>query len=236
MVYKWLNKLQYALFPLRCHLCGAPGDRRQDLCHGCRADLPWRHIGCSQCAAPLPVAAEGQRCARCQQISPHFDRVIAPFHYIPPLDYLILRLKFQRDLAQARLLGELLAVYLRAQGGDWPDVVLPVPLHRKRLAERGFNQSLELGRILQRELPVRLDYRLARRVKHTETQSLLPANRRARNLRNAFVLVEHSPPPHVAILDDVMTTGATVNELARVLKQAGVRRVDVWVVARAGRG
>jgi ComF family protein len=239
MVYKWLNRLQYALFPLRCQLCGAPGDRGQDLCGGCRAELPWASTGCARCAAPLPAAAMGRHCARCQQSPPHFDRVLAPFRYAPPLDHLILRLKFQRDLAQARLLGELLAGHLRdrqAEGADaWPDILLPVPLHRRRLAERGFNQSLELGRTLQRLLPLRLDYRLARRVKHTDTQSLLPARQRVRNLRDAFVLDDRPLPAHVALLDDVMTTGATVNELARLLKRAGVARVDVWVLARVAR-
>ncbi|MCA1805582.1 MAG: ComF family protein [Xanthomonadaceae bacterium] len=131
-----------------------------------------------------------------------------------------------------RLLGQLLADRLAPIPGPRPAVILPVPLHRRRLAERGFNQTLEIGRPLRDELGIPMDHRLARRVKHTDSQAQLPARERQRNLRNAYSLAGGPLPDHIAILDDVMTTGTTVNELARLLKGAGVARVEVWVLAR----
>jgi ComF family protein len=172
------------------------------------------------------------RCPTCQRHPPAFDRVIAPFRYAPPLDYLVQRLKFHQDLALARLLGQLLAAHLAGLPGPRPDVILPVPLHRRRLAERGFNQALEIGRPLHDALGIPLAPRLAQRVRHTEAQSRLPAGQRQRNLRGAYVLGDRPLPGHIAILDDVLTTGTTVNELARLLKGAGVARVEVWVLAR----
>ena len=230
MVYNWLNRLQDTLFPPCCRLCGGAGAGGRDLCPGCHADLPWLGPACVRCA--LPLASDGQLCGQCQQQPPAFDRVIAPFRYAPPLDYLVQRLKFHQDLAMGRLLGQLLTETLATQPGPRPAVILPVPLHRRRLAERGFNQALEIGRPLRDALGIPLDPRLAQRVRPTETQSRLPARERQRNLRRAYALGAVPLPDHIAILDDVMTTGTTVNELARLLKGAGVARVEVWVVAR----
>lgn len=231
MVYNWLHKLQDALFPPRCALCGAAGTAGRDLCPGCHADLPWLHHTCDLCALPLPTGAD--RCPACIQGPPAYDRVITPFRYAPPLDYLIQRLKFHQDLALGRLLGQLLAEHLASLPGPRPAAILPVPLHPRRLAERGFNQSLEIGRLLHDELGIPLDHRLACRVKDTPAQSRLPARSRQLNLRDAFRVDRFPVPAHVAILDDVMTTGTTVDELARLLKAAGARKVEVWVVARA---
>lgn len=236
MVYNWLNRLQDALFPPRCRLCGAPGAAGRDLCPGCHADLPWLGAACVRCALPLPAA--GQLCGHCQRQPPAFDRVIAPFRYAAPLDHLVQRLKFHQDLAMARLLGQLLAEHLARQPGPRPALLLPVPLHRRRLAERGYNQSLEIGRVLRARLDIPLAPALARRVRHTEAQTTLPARGRRGNLRGAFRLAAAGPlPAHVAILDDVLTTGSTAGELARLLRAAGARQVEVWVLARAaGRG
>jgi ComF family protein len=230
MVYNWLDRLQDTLFPPRCRLCGAAGAAGRDLCPGCHADLPWLGPACLRCA--LPLAVDGQLCGQCLQQVPAFDRVIAPFRYAPPLDYLVQRLKFHQDLAMARLLGQLLVEPLASLPGPRPAVILPVPLHRQRLAERGYNQALEIGRPLRAALGIPLEPGLAQRVRHTEAQSRLPARERQRNLRGAYVLGDAALPDHVALLDDVMTTGATVNELARLLKGAGVARVEVWVLAR----
>lgn len=233
MVYKWLDAAQFLLFPPRCQLCGAPGVARRDLCAGCHGDLPWLGAACVHCAAPLP--ATGHTCGDCQRRPPRFDRVLAPFRYGPPLDHLVQRLKFHQDLAAGRLLGELMAERVLADRIPLPDCLLPVPLHPTRLAERGFNQALEIGRPIRKALGIPIAPRLVRRVKATATQSLLPAARRAGNLRGAFAVAGGPVPEHVAILDDVLTTGATTGELARVLKRAGVKTVQVWVVARAGR-
>lgn len=235
MVYKWRNWLQFVLFPPTCRLCDLRGAGGLDLCADCRVDLPRLAAGCCRCALPLAHPAQGGLCGACLKTPPHFDTCVAPYLYRAPLDYLVLRLKFHRDLAMAELLGRLLAQHLECVPAPRPDLILPVPLHRTRLAERGFNQSLEIGRVLQRRLGLPLDYQLARRVRSTEPQTQLSAKARRKNMRKAFQVRAAAVPDHVAILDDVMTTGTTVNELARALKQAGAKRVDVWVVARAVR-
>ena len=236
MVYNWSSRLQALLFPPRCHLCGGAGDQGRELCPGCLADLPWLGPSCVRCALPLP-AGTGP-CATCQQHPPAFDRVVAPFRYAPPLDFLVRRLKFHQDLAMARLLGQLLAEHLAARPGPAPALILPVPLHRRRLAERGYNQTLEIGRELRSALGIPLERHVVRRVKDTAAQSRLPARARRQNLRDAFRLAAPLPlnSRRLAILDDVMTTGSTVNELARLLKAAGAREVEVWVLARAPGG
>lgn len=233
MVYKWLKMLQGGVFPAVCRLCGSTGFQGIDLCTACQSDLPLLKNGCRRCAVPLPPGLVGV-CGSCQAREPSFDTCYSPYRYGPPLDYLIKRLKFHQDLAVAELLGSLFSQFLHNAAIEQPDVILPVPLHARRLAERGFNQSLEIGRVISRTLVCPVNYKLARRVRETEPQSLLPAGRRSENIRGAFAVPAQIHSKHIAILDDVMTSGATVNELARVLRKAGAKKVDVWVLARAG--
>lgn len=209
-----------------CVLCGAPGT---PLCAGCEADLPRLGNACERCGEPLPVAGI---CGECLREPPPFDRTRAAFRYASPLSELVLRLKFQGALHLAKLLGELLAGHLSVTGPR-PDLIIPVPLHPARLASRGYNQALELGRPLARALGASLAPNLCRRVRDTATQSRLDLEERRRNVRGAFA-VTGAVPPHVAILDDVITTGATLGELARVLRRAGARYVEAWALARTG--
>jgi ComF family protein len=234
MVYNWLGRLRSALYPPTCRLCGDAGGQGLDLCPGCMADLPGIGSACRRCARPLPEGVAEGLCGACQRRPPALDRCHALLRYEFPVDYLIHRLKFQRDLAMAELLGGLLARSLGAV--DRPERLVPVPLHRRRLRERGYNQALEMARPLARALGLSLDPGLVRRVRPTECQSLLPVAERRRNVRRAFAVASSDLPAHVAILDDVYTTGSTANELAATLKRAGVKRVDLWVVARAGLG
>jgi ComF family protein len=141
--------------------------------------------------------------------------------------------KFAQDLATAHLLGELLAGKIPADSRKRPAIVLPVPLHRKRLSERGYNQALEIARSLS-EKGYRLDPTCCRRHKATSAQSDLPAGARKGNVRNAFSVSRLMKESRVLLIDDVMTTGATLNELARTLKKAGAERVEAWVIARTG--
>ncbi len=172
-------------------------------------------------------------CGSCIRILPAWDEAHSPLAYGYPLDKLIQRFKFEGDLATGRLLGELLADYLAASGDERPDFIVPVPLHPARLKERGFNQAVELGRPLRKrlKLPLRLD--VCTRVRATEVQSKLDAAERKKNLRDAFAVERSVDGRHVAILDDVVTTGTTVEALTEVLKGHGARRVSVWSVARA---
>ncbi len=234
LVYNWLISLQSTLYPTRCLLCGAPGSGGLDLCLGCLAELPRIARPCHQCGEPLPEAAPpGARCGPCQRRPPAFDRCIAPLAYAGPVPLLVAGLKFHDRLAGGRLLGELLARHLLVRGGPPPELILPIPLHPRRLRQRGFNQALELALPLGRRLGVPLDRHSCRRNRATQPQTELDLKQRRRNLRNAFALAGPLPARHIALVDDVVTTGSTSNELARLLKRAGAERVEVWAAARA---
>lgn len=230
----WLNRAHFLLYPPTCLLCGARGRTRLDLCNGCLAALPAVVNPCRGCGAPLPSGA-GEICGRCQRRPTRFDSIVVPFHYAHPMDWLVQRLKFQGRLAHARLLGELLARAVTASGLQAPALVLPVPLHSARLRERGFNQAEEIARHVARRLHLSLGSRCLGRHKATAAQMGLPASQRRANVRGAFVInaPERIAGCHVALVDDVVTTGSTVDELARALKRSGAARVDVWACARA---
>lgn len=220
-------------YPATCVLCGAPGAGDRDLCTDCARDLPWNRQACARCGLPLEDAGlAGHLCGRCQRTPPAFSTTLAPLYYAEPLSHLILGLKFSGRLELARLLGALLAEAARAPAVARPEVLLPVPLHRARLAQRGYNQALEIARQVGRALELAVAPRHLARVRATPPQVGLLGEERARNLRGAFAVMRPLPWRHVALVDDVMTTGATLDELARVLLHAGVERVDAWVVAR----
>lgn len=233
MVYDWTKALQSLLFPVHCRLCAVRTGTALSLCTDCRSDLPWAGPACDRCG--IRLAGPGQLlCGTCQQHPPHFDTTTALLQYRPPVDYLVQRLKFSGELAIAPLLATLLAQRLVSAAVPRPELIVPVPLHRSRLRERGFNQATEIARRLGRRLQLPVDQRLCVRTRKTDAQSLLPVKIRHWNVRNAFAVTGEIPGCHAAIVDDVMTTGHTVNELARALKRAGAERVDVWVIARAG--
>lgn len=218
------------LLPPRCLLCSARGAAGLDLCIDCAAELPRNRHCCARCALPMPTSVE--LCGQCQRRTPRWDAAWAPFRYGWPLDRLESRYKFAADLAAGRALSTLwqresIPIAL-------PELIVPVPLHRTRLRRRGYNQSLELAWPLAKSLGIPLRNDLLQRLKPTAAQTELDAATRRRNVRGAFVAREGVTwPAHVAIIDDVMTTGATLGECARVMKRAGVRRVDVWALARA---
>lgn len=229
LVKSWLRLRRFVL-PLRCLLCGAPGAECIDLCAACAAELPRNRSCCARCALPLATAAA--LCGECQRRAPPWDAAWAPFRYGWPLDRLESRYKFGADLAAGRVLSTL---WLREPCPiKLPQLLLSVPLHRSRLRRRGYNQALELARPLARAAGVPLRHDVLLRRRSTAAQTELDATARRRNVHGAFALREGvALPAHVAILDDVMTTGATLAECARVLRRAGVARVDVWSLARA---
>ena len=234
MVDRWLNNIQFALFPPHCLLCGGPGDTPRDLCRHCHDALPRLTACCPVCALPLAEEAAGRPCGRCRR-PPPFAATRAAFRYAPPLDRLVLDMKFAGRLAPARLLGGLLAEHLARGSGPGPEMLLPVPLHPRRLRARGFNQAVELARPVAARLGLPLHTRGCRRVRDTPAQSGLGAGARRRNVRGAFAVDASVAGRRVALLDDVVTTGHTVTELARALVAAGAERVEVWCLARAPR-
>jgi ComF family protein len=222
------------LLPGACLLCGVRVPAGRDFCPGCDAELPRPGPTCACCAAPLTHPPELElRCARCQQTAPAFDRTFALFSYAAPIDRLILRLKYHSDLSLARVLGSRLAVALRARATAIPDVIVPVPLHVTRLRERGYNQALELARPIARKLNVPVDYRSVTRVRPTAPQIDMDYDARHKNVRRAFRANGDFTGQRVAIVDDVMTSGHTVNAVAAALRKAGAAEVAVWIVARA---
>ncbi len=174
----------------------------------------------------------GSVCGACQRRPPPFARALAALRYETPIPTLVGAAKFRGRLNHARLLGQLLADAARALPAPWPQVLVPVPLHPTRLVGRGYNQSLEIARVVGRALDLPVDGTCCRRVLATPPQAGLDEPARRRNIRGAFAALAPLPWQQVAILDDVVTTGSTVSELTRVLRRAGARRVEVWAVAR----
>lgn len=216
------------LFAPRCVACGDPGLPDRDLCAACRAALPWQGPACARCALPLPQAGI---CGHCLQHPPPLDAVRAAFDYAFPVDALLPRLKFHRDFASGRVLAHSLIEHFAA--APRPAALLPLPLHRRRLRTRGYDQALELARPLASALGIPLRTDLLRRTRATRAQSTLDAAARKRNLHGAFQVAENSElPERVTLFDDVMTTGATLHAAASALRKAGVAQVDAWVCAR----
>ena len=218
------------LWPSRCLACEADGEDGLDLCGPCVAALPWNASACGRCAQPLPQPAAA--CGACLSgRASALTEVHAACLYAPPLDRLLLRFKFHGDLAAGRLLTQLMAQAFA--GRPRPAALLPVPLHRSRLRQRGYDQALELARPLARSLDLPLLDGLLTRRHATAPQSQLDASARKRNLKDAFhVQPSTLLPLHVTLVDDVMTTGATLQAAALALRRAGVARVDAWVCAR----
>lgn len=234
MVNNWLRIIQAWLYPPTCVLCGDPGADGHDLCGPCRQALPYRARSCSRCAAAIS-ADQDLLCGACQKKPPYFDAAVAVFDYEEPVRHLIHGLKFQRRYAYGRLLGTLLAEAVRTRA-DLPECLLPVPMHSARYRERGFNHTVEIAQETSRRLGIALDRTSLRRTRATRPQVGLSIRERARNVRDAFELVQPCPARHLALIDDVVTTGATVNALAKVLKRHGAERVEIWSCARADRG
>ncbi len=225
---KWIlpdvwARLARAALPQDCLLCGArSGDA--PLCAPCLGELPSLPPGCPVCAMPSP---RGAVCGACMSDPPRFDATIAAWRYAYPVDRLVHALKFHGRLALAALFAEALAARVARA-----DVVVAMPLHPARLAERGFNQAAEIARRLARLKRSTLLCGGARRIRHTLPQAGLALPARQRNVRGAFACDRSLAGARVAVVDDVMTTGATLDELAKVLKGAGAARVENWVVAR----
>jgi len=220
------------VLPPRCLLCGGAGADGRDLCAGCAGDFALNAVCCPRCA--LPLESQAPLCGECLRREPPFARAWVPFRYGHPLDLLEARFKFHRDLAAGRVLAERMIERALVEVPERPQVMIPVPLHRTRLRERGYNQALELAQPLARALGIPQRPGLLTRSQATPAQTGLDAKARRRNLRGAF---EAAPAAalasHVVLFDDVMTTGATLRECARVLRRAGVGRIDVWALARA---
>ena len=223
-----LGRLAGYLLPLHCRLCSQPGDSGLDLCLACR-QAAWRNVpACARCALPLALPEE-EVCGACLRRPGRLLACHAAWRYGPTLDALVRRYKFEQDLAA----GAVLAGLMLQQPPPWLEgqVLMPVPLHRTRLAQRGYDQAHELACLLATGCGLRCVAGL-RRQQATAAQSGLDQAQRRRNLRGAFVCAGGRLPESVVLVDDVMTTGATLEAAARALMTGGVRQVRAWVAAR----
>ncbi|MEM7208558.1 MAG: ComF family protein [Pseudomonadota bacterium] len=218
-----------------CSLCGVHVNSTVSLCSACLRDLPLNEFHCSVCSLPLTDVEliRNPICGRCIKKSPAFDQLFAPFRYDVPCDFLVTQFKYNEKLYIGPLIGALMGRKLSGKSAEL--LLAPVPLHEKRLASRGFNQSDIIAKSISKHLGFAYAPKLLKRVRDTPTQQSLNAKQRARNLRNAFVASHDVRERQIAVIDDVATTGATAHELARTLKKAGATRVEVWAFARAAR-
>ncbi|MCG5529409.1 ComF family protein [Halorhodospira halochloris] len=228
------NPLQAALeafYPPLCRLCGDSGDSGIDLCLGCQESLPWNSPACPRCAMP----AQGQDLpCRCINEPWPFTSATVPLLYEGAVATLVGGFKYHGNLAQGQLLGKILSKALEASEKSLPRHLIPLPLHYRRLRQRGFEQTNELARAISKDNPSIIPTPILNRRRATSQQSLLAASQRHANVYQAFeVNARTLLPKHVALLDDVVTTGATAISAAKALISAGAERVDLWAVARA---
>ena len=225
-----LKTLQFALLPGNCLLCGSPSRRAMDLCEPCAQDLPWNTHACAGCALPMDSAVKGL-CERCRHRQLAFDGVCAPFLYQDEISRLLSRAKFQAKLTDLALVSELCATRLILEP-EMPDELIPVPLSWRRMVTRGFNQASLIASHYGRRLGIPVRHDLLKRRRHTLAQSGLSRRARLRNLVGAFETRGDLSGKSVALVDDVLTTGATVLAASKALRKAGAKRVVVWVCAR----
>lgn len=244
---EFAQKLLSGLFPSRCILCRqtvsefavneSVVNKHVEVCLDCFNSLPFNKTCCMSCALPLAEDInENVLCGRCIKKSPIFDYCYSLFRYEDEVINLVHQLKFAEKISYARTIGEMLLTMLQdelqAKQG-YPECLIPVPLHKSRLKQRGFNQSIEIARVLAKKLEIPIEYDAVMRQRKTTTQTGLNAKQRQQNIKGAFCAVDKINYKHVLIIDDVVTTGSTVNELARVLKKNKVERVGVLSIARA---
>ncbi|HHB91961.1 MAG TPA: ComF family protein [Thioploca sp.] len=222
-----LNSKRFLL--QNCFLCGASSN--QLLCTACLFDLPYQTMVCSHCSKPLDSSKYTENiCRQCQQNPPSYNNIQVVFSYIYPIDKLISAAKFANNLAILHLLGKLMVEYLQFE--PCPDVMIPIPLHPKRLQQRGYNQSVELAKCIKSFTGIPLDYNVCQRIRNTRPQVGLSAQQRKANIQGAFKVNKISANwQHIVLIDDVVTTGNTVEELTKEFLQAGIQKVDVWYCA-----
>ena len=232
------------LLPSRCSMCsGELETTNQCICDACVSELPWLDSQCQQCAVPL---SSDTLCPDCQSTPPAYHRCISAFTYQTPIDNIILRLKNDPYASEIKQLTALLAeriihTYKQAAKAI-PQLVIPMPLHWRKMAQRGFNQSQIIGNLLsnyflyQHKTSIKIHSDICHRISNSQAQHTLDKKQRARSVKNAFSVSAQTDQnikgKTVAVLDDVVTTGATANAIANALLKAGAKQVDIWCLAR----
>jgi ComF family protein len=223
-----IGELYSNLLPIPCLLCGQT-DPHRPLCAGCISDLPLLGNVCQFCALPIDT---GTICGQCLSHRPIQQRSLSLFAYAHPVDRCVAAFKYQQQLGFTKLFAEQFLSHVDLTE-PLPDCLLPIPLHPKRLRQRGYNQSLLFAKALAKQLDISVAPKLLTRVNDTPPQTQLSFQQRRKNIRGAFACQQTELPHHVAIVDDVMTSGSTVSEAATVLRRQGVEIIEVWTIARA---
>jgi ComF family protein len=221
------NRARFTNIQQDCVLCDAA--EADVVCAPCRASLPCAATYCPSCAAPNHVAI----CGACLRDKPQFDATLAAYQYQFPLDRLVQSFKFSANLALVDFFSDALARQVKHSGMLMPDMIVALPLANKRLASRGFNQSALIADVVGRLLNIKVAHSAMLRIRETPPQAGLSRALRLKNIKGAFDCAGNVDGKHIAVIDDVMTTGATLSEAAKVLKRAGAIKVDAWVLARA---
>lgn len=236
----FMNSILDFFFPPRCLLCGVSKSLVSGcfLCKACEGDLKLNQNACVHCGIPLDSASLHSAsiiCGQCQKSPPNYDCCWSAYIYAQPLEWMIQQLKFNAKLAYVPLLSELMIHHIPKYlyEKQRPDVIIPMPLHANRIKQRGFNQSLQLVKPLAKLSGLKLDSTSCQRQRDTEHQTGKNARQRHQNIKGAFTFSNDNNYKHVVIFDDVVTTGSSISELSKTLKQNGVNRVDVWCLARA---
>ncbi len=225
----FLSQQAQCWLPNYCLLCKIL-EASEGICEACYASLPWQKHCCPSCAVPMDISAI---CGRCLLSPPVYDAIVTPFIYIDSIQTLVSQLKFSGKLKVANILAYLFVRHWRAMPQQvLPELLLPVPLYKNRLRERGFNQSLEIAKCLAKFLLIPLDKFTLIKTKPTVPQAQQDYRTRLLNVKNSFGLKKNIPVHHVGIVDDVITTGSTANEIAKFLKNAGVKKVSILAIAR----
>ena len=230
-----LKQLKKLLVPYYCVICGLQTNNSYGICDPCFSDLPWLTHYCARCSNPL-INSNNLLCGSCLKSKLYYDKIISLFHYRPPISQLITQFKFHKKLHLSRNFSQLIVSQLNDfinTSNIKFDIVIPVPLHRKRIKERGFNQANEIAKLIAKKLQILLANNVVVRVKNTSPQTELPSKQRKRNVKNAFFVQGNIQDKNILIIDDVITTGATVNELSRVLKKSGADHIVVCSLTRS---
>jgi ComF family protein len=222
-----------------CVLCDAicneedtpPGHRY--LCNQCLSDLPFIQTPCYLCGDVLSINETTNICGSCLHKQSYYQKSIIPLEYSFPATNLVKNLKYKENFLVSGVLSQILIDRIKQDGSTRPDTIIPVPLHPVRLIRRGFNQSALIASILSKELNIPIDRISCRRIKNTQQQTGFNKKQRIQNIRNCFSVCSNFPAENIAIVDDVVTTGSTVNELAKTLLIAGAKSVVIWACARA---
>jgi ComF family protein len=224
----WTNFQQLLLSTSDCITCKTTKSQKQGFCSGCYHDLPHISHSCLRCG----VAVSAERQCACKDEDWPFSVCIAACAYAFPIDALISQLKNQHKLSISEPLGQLIARQIQRQRLALPELLIPVPTSRQRLQQRGFNQALEIAKVVGKQLSIPIDYSSVTRGKQSAVQKHLNKQQRSHNVDSAFILTKPIAATHVAIIDDVITTGATTKAIAYLLRENGVKNIQSWAVAR----